>query len=277
MSSVREDTMLALDHEERPAAGVALEDVGMVFETASTSMTAIASVSGVVPEGRFVSVVGPSGCGKSTLLDLVCGLQSPTSGQITIDGERVKAPRRDTTMVFQEDSTLHWRTVEQNVAFGLEIAGVAKTERLARAREMIALVGLNGFEQHRPRQLSGGMKQRVAIARALVSRPRILLMDEPFGALDQQTRLVVGRELTRIWEATRNSVLFVTHDIQEAILLSDEVWVLSHRPSRVKEVVKIDLDRPRGGDVLADARFQAYVARLWELLSTEIDPAGDTR
>jgi NitT/TauT family transport system ATP-binding protein len=256
--------------EQTRTRGVALNDVGMVYASNGLTTTAIDTLTAAVPEGRFVSVIGPSGCGKSTLLDLVGGLQTPTSGHITIDGQRVKGPRRDTAMVFQEDSTLHWRTVEQNIAFGLEIAGVPKRERLARAREMIGLVGLGGFEQHRPRQLSGGMKQRVAIARALVSDPRILLMDEPFGALDQQTRWIVGRELTRIWEETRNSVLFVTHDIQEAILLSDEVWVLSHRPSRMKAVLDIELDRPRRGEVLNDPRFHAYASELWELLSPEI-------
>jgi NitT/TauT family transport system ATP-binding protein len=216
-----------------------------------------------------VSIIGPRGCGKSTLLDLVCGLQRPTSGAVHIDGRLVSGPRLDTAMVFQEDSTLHWRTVLENVAFGLEVMGVRKAERLERSRQMLKLVGLTGFEQHRPRQLSGGMKQRVAIARALVMKPGILLMDEPFGALDQQTRWLVGAELTRVWEATGTSVIFVTHDIQEAVLLSDEVWVLSKRPSRLKRILTIDIERPRTAGLIRDARFQAYAAELWTELSGE--------
>ncbi|MES3000839.1 MAG: ABC transporter ATP-binding protein [Pseudomonadota bacterium] len=242
----------------------------MSFETGEATLTAIKSVTGSIPEGRFISVIGPSGCGKSTLLDLICGLQRPTSGSVRIAGEPVKGARRDTAMVFQGDSTLHWRTVRDNVAFGLEIAGVAKPERLARAQEMIRLVGLAGFEDFRPRQLSGGMRQRVAIARALAMSPRILLMDEPFGSLDQQTRWVIGEELTRIWESTRNSVLFVTHDVHEAVLLSDEVWVMSNRPSTLKARIRIDLPRPRPSGIIRDARFTEYTGALWDLLAPEL-------
>ena len=248
---------------------VALDRVGMSFDSGEVVTEAIASVSGRVADGRFVSVIGPSGCGKSTLLDIVGGLQRPTSGRVTVAGDEVTGPRRDTAMVFQEDSTLHWRTVSENVAFGLEVAGVGRSERARRTQEMIELVGLRGFEDHRPRQLSGGMKQRVAIARALVLDPRILLMDEPFGALDQQTRMFVGLELLRIWAETRKSVLFVTHDIQEAVFLSDEVWVMSHRPSTIREVLKVELGRPRDSGVLNDPRFHEYTGRLWELLSAE--------
>jgi NitT/TauT family transport system ATP-binding protein len=257
--------------ERKPAAngGVAFHEVGMTFRSAEVETEAIKSVSGRVEDGRFVSVIGPSGCGKSTLLDIVGGLQTPTSGRVEIAGEEVSGPRRDTAMVFQEDSTLHWRTVTENVTFGLEVAGVSGDERARRAQEMIELVGLAGFEEHRPRQLSGGMKQRVAIARALVLDPRILLMDEPFGALDQQTRMFIGRELLRIWDETRKSVLFVTHDIQEAVFLSDEVWVMSHRPSVIKEVLHVDLPRPRDSEALGDRRFHEHTSRLWELLGTE--------
>lgn len=255
---------------EMPAgAAVELTDVAMTFAGAHGVTEAIGRISAVVPEGKFVSVIGPSGCGKSTLLDLVGGLTRPTRGTIRIDGDPVSGPRSDTAMVFQEDSTLHWRTVLENVALGLEVRGVGRRERFQRAREMIELVGLTGFEDHRPRQLSGGMKQRVSIARALLVDPRILLMDEPFGALDQQTRIFIGRELTRIWEATRKSVLFVTHDIQEAILLSDEVWVLSARPSTVKEIVKVDLGRPRPHEMMKNPRFHALTAHLWDLIKQE--------
>lgn len=248
---------------------VVFDNIGMTFDTGAGVTRAVADVSGTIPEGKFVSVIGPSGCGKSTLLDMVGGLLKPTQGTVRINGETVTGPRRDTAMVFQEDSTLHWRTVLDNVAFGLEVKGVSKAERYEKARRMTELVGLSGFEDHRPGQLSGGMKQRVAIARALAMEPRVLLMDEPFGALDQQTRQFIGRELLRIWEKTRNRVLFITHDIQEAVYLSDEVWVMSARPSVVKEVVTIDLPRPRPEGTHALPRFRELEDRLWALVKVE--------
>ena len=257
--------------ETRQERGVVFDNVGMTFRTAAGATQAIASVTGSIPEHKFVSVIGPSGCGKSTLLDIVGGLLKPSQGSIRIDGESVVGPRPDTATVFQEDSTLHWRSVLDNVAFGLEVRGVAKAERHDRARKMIELVGLRGFERHRPGQLSGGMKQRVAIARALAMEPRVLLMDEPFGALDQQTRQFIGRELLRIWESTRNRVLFITHDIQEAIYLSDEVWVMSARPSVVKEVVTVDLPRPRPEGTYALARFGELREHLWSLVKVEAE------
>lgn len=241
----------------------------MTYVSEQGSTQAIGNVTGTVADGRFVSVIGPSGCGKTTLLDIVGGLLAPTTGQVTIDEEIVTGPHRDMAMVFQEDSTLHWRTVLENVAFGLEVAGVGKRERRARCQAMIDLVGLSGFERHRPRQLSGGMKQRVALARALVLEPRILLMDEPFGALDQQTRTFIGTELLRVWEQTQKSVLFITHDIREAVYLSDEVWVLSKRPSVVKEFLQVDLPRPRTDETMNDPRFHEYVARLWNHIKEE--------
>ncbi|XKH57570.1 ABC transporter ATP-binding protein [Citricoccus nitrophenolicus] len=250
---------------------VVFENIGMTFQTSTGGTHAVANVTGSIPEHKFVSVIGPSGCGKSTLLDMVGGLLKPTQGSVTIDGEQVTGPRRDTAMVFQEDSTLHWRSVLDNIAFGLEVKGMPKSERYDRARAMIDLVGLRQFEDHRPGQLSGGMKQRVAIARALAMEPRVLLMDEPFGALDQQTRQFVGRELLNIWEKTRNRVLFITHDIQEAVYLSDEVWVMSARPSVVKEVVKVDLPRPRPEGTHALPRFREIQDYLWELVKVEAE------
>jgi len=246
---------------------VVLDGVEMTFRNGADATTAVADVSGTVRAGSFVSIVGPSGCGKSTLLDLVAGLQSPTSGAVMVDGGAVRKPRRDTALVFQEDSTLHWRTVLDNVAFGLEMRGVGKRERRAVAQEMVELVGLGGFEKHRPRQLSGGMRQRVAIARALAMNPSILLMDEPFGALDQQTRHHVGAELTRIWESTRKTVLFVTHDVAEAVYLSDQVWVMSKRPSRLSACIDITLPRPRSLEVMSTDAFQHTVAQIWEMLA----------
>lgn len=248
---------------------VVFDNVGMTYHGAGGSTQAVASVNGEIPEHKFVSVIGPSGCGKSTLLDMVGGLLAPTQGTVSINGDVVTGPRSDTAMVFQEDSTLHWRNVLENVAFGLEVKGVPKDERHERARKMIELVGLTQFEDHRPGQLSGGMKQRVAIARALAMQPRVLLMDEPFGALDQQTRQFVGRELLGIWEQTRNRVLFITHDIQEAIYLSDEVWVMSARPSVIREVVTIDLPRPRPAGTHALPRFREIEDHLWGMIKEE--------
>jgi NitT/TauT family transport system ATP-binding protein len=267
------------------STAVLLDHVGVTFPDARTGTArtggrrngtgteAIADVTASVPTGRFVSVIGPSGCGKSTLLDLVGGLLAPTRGAVHVHGEPVTGPRRDTAMVFQEDSTLHWRTVLDNVAFGLEVARVPRARRHERARHFIDLVGLRGFEQHRPRQLSGGMKQRVAIARALAVEPRLLLMDEPFGALDQQTRMLLAGELLRIWSGTGASVLFVTHDIQEAVYLADEVWVLSHRPAVVKEVVPVDLGRPRAPEAMLLPRFHELADHLWQLLKVEAEKA----
>ncbi|MFC4904921.1 ABC transporter ATP-binding protein [Kocuria oceani] len=265
MSAASTQPATAQEHD------VVFDNIGMTFQSATGVTQAVANVSGAIPEHKFVSVIGPSGCGKSTLLDMVGGLLRPTQGTVSIDGETVTGPRRDTAMVFQEDSTLHWRSVLDNVAFGLEVKGMPKAERFDRARAMIELVGLQQFENHRPGQLSGGMKQRVAIARALAMEPRVLLMDEPFGALDQQTRQFVGRELLNIWEKTRNRVLFITHDIQEAVYLSDEVWVMSARPSVVKEVVKIDLPRPRPAGTHAMPRFRELEDHLWELVKVEAE------
>lgn len=252
------------------SAGISLEGVGVIYDTKDgEGVEAVRDASGYIPDGRFVSVIGPSGCGKSTLLDVVGGLLKPRRGRVVINGELVTGPRRDTAMVFQDDSTLHWRTVLRNVAFGLEIAGVGKKQRESAARDIVKLVGLQGFENKHPRELSGGMRQRVAIARALVVDPRILLMDEPFGALDQQTRMFMGQELLRVWDETRKSVLFVTHDIQEAVYLSDEVWVMSARPSHIKEKVVVDIDRPRGPETMNSHRFHERTAQVWEILRVE--------
>ncbi|MGH3756745.1 ABC transporter ATP-binding protein [Actinophytocola sp.] len=250
--------------------GVYLDGVSKTFEAAAGRVQAIGDVSGHIEQGRFVSVIGPSGCGKTTLLYMVAGLEPVTSGAIRIDGEAVEGPRRDLAVVFQEDSTLPWRTVIDNVAFGLEVQGIPGKERRERARELIRLVGLEDFEHHRPSQLSGGMKQRVAIARALLLDPRVLLMDEPFGALDQQTRTFIGQELVRIWEETRKTVMFITHDIQESVYLSDEVWVLSARPSQVRSKVAIDLDRPRHPEMRRTPEFHKYVDTLWGFIAEEV-------
>ncbi|MFG1941484.1 ABC transporter ATP-binding protein [Nonomuraea sp. NPDC048826] len=250
-------------------AVLAFEDTALTYRTASGTIEALVGVTAAVPKGRFVSVIGPSGCGKSTLLDIAGGLLAPTSGSARLNGEEIRGPRRTTAMVFQEAALLPWRTVRDNIAFGLEAAGVGKKERRDRADSLINLVGLDGFADKHPGDLSGGMRQRVAIARALAVDPEILLMDEPFGALDQQTRMMMGTELTKIWERIRCSVLFVTHDIPEAIALSDEVWVMSQRPARIKERVVIDIPRPRGEDLPLDPRFQELNGIIWKLLRDE--------
>jgi NitT/TauT family transport system ATP-binding protein len=223
-----------------------------------------------IEKGTFVSLLGPSGCGKTTLLRMFHGLIRPSRGKITIDGDEVVKPTRDRAMVFQEHNLLPWKTAEENLLFACRLAGTPLAMRGLQVKDALQRVGLSDFADHFPSQLSGGMKQRVGIARALALAPRLLLMDEPFGALDAQTREVMQGELLRVWEADRKTVVFVTHSIDEAILLSDIVVVMSHRPGKIKELVPIDLPRPR-----ADARdrpeWASYRHYLWQSLRPEID------
>jgi NitT/TauT family transport system ATP-binding protein len=237
------------------------------------AVQALAPVDLTVRRGEFVSIVGPSGCGKSTLLELVAGLQAPDTGSIAVAGETVTGPRDATAIIFQDSALLPWRTVLDNVAFGLESRGAGRAERHARSRELIEVVGLAGFEDARPAQLSGGMRQRVAIARCLSMDPDLILADEPFGALDEQTRLLMAAELLRVVERLSCSVLFVTHSLQEAVLLSDRVVVMSARPGRVLEELPIGLDRPRSTEVLTTPAATTAVERLWSLLRHEADTA----
>lgn len=215
-----------------------------------------------IAENEFVVVVGPSGCGKSTLLNIIAGLLSASSGQVIFDGVRNDSTP-NTAVVFQEFALFPWRTVLKNIVYGLEEKGVNKTEQFVIAQKFIAMVGLQGFEQKYPHQLSGGMKQRVAIARALANDPLLLLMDEPFSALDAQTRLLMQYELSRIWEETQKSFLYITHNIQEAVFLGDRVVVLSRRPGRILDIVKIDLPRPRREDLITEERYLKYVDLIW--------------
>lgn len=232
---------------------------------------AVREVSFDVDEGEFLSIVGPTGCGKSTLLKMVAGLIDPTSGSIRIEGAAVTDPSDDVGVVFQEDSTFPWRSTIENVEFGLEMRGVDKTERRERSREIIDLVGLGGFEDAYPNELSGGMRQRVAIGRTLAMNPEIMLMDEPFGALDEQTRLILGEELLRICRETGQTTLFITHSLTEAVHLSDRVLVMSARPGRIKRMVTVDIDRPRESDVVTTDRFNRIVDQIWEELRTEAE------
>jgi NitT/TauT family transport system ATP-binding protein len=244
---------------------VAIQGVSQRFGIDGASIAALDSISLEIPDGQFVALVGPSGCGKSTLLSLVAGLRTPTSGTVLCDGEPITAPMpRKVGMIFQEANLLPWLSAIDNVAFPLKLRRVPKPERLAAAARMLELTGLAGFETRLPHELSGGMKQRVAIARGLVQNPAVLLMDEPFASLDEQTRMVLGDELLRIWSETRKTVLFVTHSLNEAVYLADRVIVLSARPGRVVDDVPVELPRPRSFALTSSERFGVLKDRIWQ-------------
>ena len=232
-------------------------------------VTALENISLDVEDKEFSVIVGPSGCGKTSLLRLVAGLIEPTEGAISLDDTRISGPGRDRGMVFQSYTLFPWLTVQDNVEFGLRIAGIPAAQRRDTARRFIAQVGLNGFERLYPKQLSGGMMQRVALARALANDPAILLMDEPFGALDSQTRSLMQELLLDIWQASHKTVLFITHDIDESILLGDRVYVMTARPGRIKEMVQIELPRPRTVDTLTSDAFIAIKRRIMHLIHDE--------
>ena len=238
-------------------------------DNGSEQVVAINDVSLDVSAGEFFSIIGPSGCGKSTLLRIIGGLLTASSGELTVGSDKVNGPHPWLGMVFQEESTFPWRTTLGNVEFGLEMRGVSQDQRRQKSREMIRLVGLSGFEQRYPSELSGGMKQRVAIGRALVLEPKILLMDEPFGALDEQTRIILGEELLRIRDQLKQTIILVTHNINESVQLSDRVIIMTARPGRVKEVVPIDLPHPRDSTIIASDRFGKLVGRVWGALREE--------
>jgi NitT/TauT family transport system ATP-binding protein len=239
------------------------------LDNGTDGIIALSAVSFDVKDGEFVSIIGPSGCGKSTLIRIIAGLVPASDGEVTIGTDRVKSPHPWIGMVFQEESTFPWRTTLGNVEFGLEMRDVPSATRRAKAREMLDLVGLVGFEQRYPSELSGGMKQRVAIARALVMEPKILLMDEPFGALDEQTRIILGEELLKIRDKLRQTIVFVTHNINEAVQLSDRVMVMTARPGCVKAVFDIDLPHPRNSMIIASERFGRLVGQVWGTLREE--------
>jgi NitT/TauT family transport system ATP-binding protein len=249
---------------------IAIERLGKTFETKrGTSHLALTDISLTIRDGEFVSILGPSGCGKSTLLYIVGGFVPPSEGTVAVNGRPVTGPGPDRGPVFQEFALFPWKTVLGNVMYGPLERGMARSQAEAKARELIALVHLKGYENFYPKELSGGMKQRVAIARTLAYGPSILLMDEPFGSLDAHTRTGMQNELLEIWERDRKTVLFVTHSVEEAVFLSDRVVVLTRSPGRIKETIKIRLNRPRRrADLLVDRRYQTLVVDIERLMDT---------
>lgn len=246
-----------------------VDDIVKRFPTPDGVVTAVDHVSFSVRPGEFLSVIGPSGCGKSTLFNIIGGLTVGYEGTVTVAGERISGPHASVGMVFQEESTFPWRTVIENVAFPLEIAGMPKAQRLERAMHFISLVGLNGFENRHPVELSGGMRQRVSLARTLASEPKILLMDEPFAALDEQTRLLLGDKVLQIQQTLQQTTMLITHNITEAVQLSDRILVMTYRPGKTKRIVEINLPRPRSSEIVGSDAFGHYVAQIWADLREE--------
>jgi NitT/TauT family transport system ATP-binding protein len=260
--------------EERSTI-IEARSLGKVYGAANATTTALHDVTFSVKEGAFVSLVGPSGCGKSTLLQILAGLVSSSTGDVLVDGASVRKPQPGKiTVVFQDATLLPWKTVSENVLFPLEIQNVPPDERAARANEMLALVGLSEFRDRHPHELSGGMRQRVSIARGLAQNPRIMLMDEPFGALDEQTRLKMGHELLRIWEATGKTIFLITHSLTEALFLSDFVLVMSKRPGRIVGVIDAGLPRPRTYEMVGSPAFGEARNEMWRLLADDDMDAG---
>jgi len=252
------------------APKLSTSNLGKVFRKGDAVTEVLRAVSIEVGAGEFVGVVGASGCGKTTLLRLVDGLIEPTTGTVAVDGQKIDKPGDKIAFVFQQDSLLPWRTVIENTAFGPELKGRDMNSARAVAREFLHLVGLRGFDRHYPHELSGGMRQRVNLARALTAGADILLMDEPFAALDAQTREIMQSELLRIWRETGKTVILVTHQIDEAVYLSDRVLVFTVRPGRLKEELLIDLPRPRDLAIKRTAEFVHYTDRIWKAIEQEV-------
>jgi NitT/TauT family transport system ATP-binding protein len=252
-------------------AMISIDKVSKEFETSrDRKHLALNDISLSVARGEFVSILGPSGCGKSTLLYIVGGFVGQSSGAVIVNDTPVTGPGPDRGPVFQEFALFPWKTVLGNVMYGLEQNGVAKAEALARSRDLLAMVRLSGYENFYPKELSGGMKQRVAIARTLAYRPSILLMDEPFGALDAHTRTKLQNDLLGIWEKDRKTVLFVTHSVEEAVFLSDRVVMMTSSPGRIKEIITIDLPRPRErAQLLLNRRYQDYVVEIEKMMDEQ--------
>jgi len=245
------------------------DGISVRFDTPEGAVIAVDDVSFTVRPGEFLSVIGPSGCGKSTLFNVIGGLLTHHAGVVSVAGETIAGPHQAIGMVFQEESTFPWRNVTDNVAFPLELTGMAKQQRIERARHFIKMVGLDGFEKRYPGELSGGMRQRVSLARTLASEPKILLMDEPFAALDEQTRLLLGDKVLQIQQTLKQTTLLITHNITEAVQLSDRILVMTYRPGKVKRMVEIKLPRPRSSEIVSSEAFGRYVAQIWNDLREE--------
>lgn len=258
-----------LPQAERGDAILVVDNVAMRFHTADGGVAALDNISFTVDPGEFLAVIGPSGCGKSTLFNIIGGLLGGYDGKVSVTGETIVGPHPAIGMVFQEESTFPWRNVVDNVAFPLEIAGMGKRERIERARHFVSMVGLDGFEKRYPSELSGGMRQRVSMARTLASEPKILLMDEPFAALDEQTRLLLGDKVLQIQQELQQTTLLITHNITEAVQLADRILVMTYRPGRVKRMVDIKLPRPRTSEIVSSETFGRYVAQIWADLREE--------
>lgn len=246
-----------------------IDQVGKVFNSKGGEMVALDRTSFKVKEGELITILGPSGCGKSTILRIVAGLEEPSSGHVYLDGREVKGPGTDRGMVFQSYTLYPWLNVEDNIAFGLKLKGISQKQCKEVAQHYLELIGLNGFEKHYPIQLSGGMKQRVAIARALANDPEILLMDEPFGALDAQTRSIMQEILLKAWDESKKTILFITHDVEESIFLADSVYVMTARPGRLKENIPVNLLRPRDYSIKNSSEFLSLKTRLLDLIREE--------
>ncbi|MCA6119393.1 ABC transporter ATP-binding protein [Bradyrhizobium sp. WSM 1738] len=256
--------------ELRPPKGhIEVSDFALSYETLEGPVEAVSNTRISVRPGEFVSIVGPSGCGKSTLLNAVAGFLKPTTGTVKVDDEEVNGPSAERGMVFQQYSLFPWKTVRENVEFGLKMRGMPSSQRERAARTLLGLAGLEAFEKHYPERLSGGMKQRVGIVRALATGPKVLLLDEPFGALDAQTRVIMQQILTNLWQRLKISVLFVTHDIDEAIFLSDRVYCMTARPGSIKAEIPIPLERPRQQSMMMSSEFLALRRGLMSLIREE--------
>jgi NitT/TauT family transport system ATP-binding protein len=255
---------------KQPTTGrIDVRHFALSYPTIDGPVEAVCDASIHVNPGEFVSIVGPSGCGKSTLLNAVAGFLKPTEGEVTLDGAPIDGPSADRGMVFQQYSLFPWKTVRENVEFGLKMKGMERSKREQSARTLLGLAGLLAFENQYPDSLSGGMKQRVGIIRALATGPKVLLLDEPFGALDAQTRLIMQQILTNMWQRLKTSVLFVTHDIDEAIFLSDRVYCMTARPGTIKAEIKIPLERPRQQAMMMSSEFLALRRGLMSLIREE--------
>ena len=261
--------VVPMPQADADGAILVVEDIVMRFITAEGGVAALDNVSFSVKPGEFLAVIGPSGCGKSTLFNIIGGLLGGYDGRVAVGGEKISGPHAAIGMVFQEESTFPWRNVVDNVAFPLEIAGVPKSARIERARRFVSMVGLDGFEKRYPSELSGGMRQRVSMARTLASEPKILLMDEPFAALDEQTRLLLGDKVLQIQQQLKQTTLLITHNITEAVQLADRILVMTYRPGRIKRIVDIKLPRPRTSEIVSSEAFGRYVAQIWSDLREE--------